>query len=228
MNHCIPPIIALVFLVTSAFVLLLIYKPQRSRDNRCTAAPINMEKTVRSSADITKNFDKDEDAHQTRPEDLLFEQQTTDAIRSGNLALVFEPFIGLGPIKFGMSKHVVEQLEAVISGLYGCYYSNGRLDAFSIAPEEAGHIVFAGQDILMMDKLEAALFLARQSNKYGQAQGGSLYFMDLGCAILQFETPIREFLFFARDYDTGEPLCGMSPESIQSYYETQMEDQINE
>ena len=134
--------------------------------------------------------------------------------------LIFEPFVGLGPLKFGLSKSEVEsmQLQSFGSGDYN--YQGEKLSAFSIYPSDAVYpIVISGEDILKMDRLSAALHLADQSADYGQAQGGSLYFIDLGCAILQYESPSREFLFFDREYDTGEPLRDMTPNSIESYYE---------
>jgi hypothetical protein len=132
----------------------------------------------------------------------------------------FDPFVGLGPLKFGMQKLEAETLLAEIPGIGDCNYQDGKLTAFSIYPSELKQdIVFAGEDILKLDKLRAVLFLADFRANYGQAQGGSLYFMDLGCAVLQFESPSREFLFFGNGYHTGEPLRDMSPYSIESYYE---------
>ncbi|AZZ92918.1 hypothetical protein EUZ85_20175 [Hahella sp. KA22] len=133
--------------------------------------------------------------------------------------LIFEPFVGLGPLKFGMSKSEVESLQAEVCGIGDCDYQDGKLSAFSIYPADAEHLIIIGEDVQKMDKFSAALHLANLSADYGQAQGGSLYFMDLGCAILQFESPSREFLFFAREYDTGEPLREMALSSIKSYYE---------
>ena len=135
------------------------------------------------------------------------------------MELVFEPFIGLGPLKFGMSESEVDSLKEKIGGVGGCSYKNGELSAFSIYPSDVEHIIFIGEDILKMEKLPAALYVAGQSSDYGQAQGGSLYFLDLGCAILQFESTCREFFFFSRIHDTGEPLRDMSLGSIKSYYE---------
>ena len=134
--------------------------------------------------------------------------------------LIFEPFVGLGPIKFGMSESDVQSLQLQINGSGDFNYQDGKLITFSIYPSDFKYpIILAGEDILKMDKLSAALHFAKESADYGQAQGGSLYFMDLGCAILQFESPSREFLFFAHEYDTGEPLRYMTPNSIESYYE---------
>ena len=133
--------------------------------------------------------------------------------------LIFEPFVGLGPIKFGISKPEVESLQAQISGIGNCNYLDGKLSAFSIHPADVEHLIIIQEDVLKMDKLAAALHLAYRSADYGQAQGGSLYFMDLGCAILQFESPSREFFFFGREYNADEPLREMSPDSIESYYE---------
>lgn len=135
------------------------------------------------------------------------------------MELIFEPQIGLGPLKFGMPKSEAELLRIEISGIVDCDYQDEKLSAFTINPIDVKNLVFAGEDLLKMDKLKAALYLAEQSINYGQAQGGSLYFMDLGCAVLQFESPSREFLFFSSSYHTGEPLKDMSPYSIKSYYE---------
>lgn len=132
--------------------------------------------------------------------------------------LCLEPFIGLGSLKFGMTEAEVNALpEAVVSEVT-CCFNNGKLAAFSLYPDDVERLVISDEDVIKMDKLAAALHLAKHSSDYGQAQGGSLYFMDLGCAILQFESPIREFFFFARDYHTGEPLMKMTPDLIESYY----------
>lgn len=139
----------------------------------------------------------------------------------GNVVMdfIFEPCVGLGRLKFDMPKSEVESQLTAISGIRDCDYKDGKLSAFTIDPIDIERLIFCGVDLLKMDKLEVALYLANQSTEYGQAQGGSLYFMDLGCAILQFEAPYREFLFFARKYNTGEPLREMSPYLIESYYE---------
>ncbi len=133
--------------------------------------------------------------------------------------MIFDPLVGLGTLKFGMPKAAVELLLEEISGLGDCIFEDGKLSAFSIYPDDVGSLMISGNDFTKMDRLAAALNLAYQSRNYGQAQGGSLYFMDLGCAILQFESPSREFFFFSQSYHTGEPLMKMSPESIEAYYE---------
>jgi hypothetical protein len=133
--------------------------------------------------------------------------------------LIFEPFVGLGPLKFGMSKSQVELVQATMDGIEDCDYQEGRLSAFTIYPSDLRHLFFSGEDVLQMEKLPAALYFAGKSADYGQAQGGSLYFMDLGCAILQFESASRGFLFFACEHDTGEPLREMTLLSIKSYFE---------
>lgn len=135
--------------------------------------------------------------------------------------LVFAPFVGLGPLKFGMSETEVNPLKENLTGIDEFVYQDGKLCAFSLYPDEAEHLFFTSEDILEMERLPAALFFANRSNDYGQAQGGSLYFMDLGCAILQFESSWREFFFFSSTYNTNEPLCNMTPESIEDYYEYQ-------
>jgi hypothetical protein len=133
--------------------------------------------------------------------------------------MIFKPFIGLGMLKFGMAKAETESLLDEISGVGDFIFKDGKLTAFTIYPDDIDSLIFSGDEIVKMDRLTAALNLAYQSGDYGQAQGGSLYFMDLGCAILQFESPSREFFFFSQDYDTGEPLMEMSPDTIAAYYE---------
>lgn len=137
------------------------------------------------------------------------------------MEFVFEPLVGVGPLKFGMPKSEVESLLGKISGVGDCTYQGGKLIAFTIHPDHFERLVLAGEELLKMDKLEVALYLADKSTDYGQAQGGSLYFMDLGCAVLQYECPWREFFFFAREYKAGEPLRKMSPYLIKFYYEDQ-------
>jgi len=133
--------------------------------------------------------------------------------------MIFEPFVGLGMLKFGMDKAEAESLLGKITGVGNSIFEDGKLTAFSVYPDDIDSLIISGDEIAKMDRLSAALNLAYQSGNYGQAQGGSLYFMDLGCAILQFESPSREFFFFSRGYDTGEPLKEMSPDSIETYYE---------
>jgi len=135
--------------------------------------------------------------------------------------LVFEPFVGLGPLKFGMPESEMELVQTTMDGIGYCDCEDGKLVAFTIHSDELTHLFFSGEDILTMGKLPAALYFAGKSSDFGQAQGGSLYFMDLGCAILQFESAFRGFLFFAREHDTGEPLKEMTLSDIQSYYEVQ-------
>jgi hypothetical protein len=134
------------------------------------------------------------------------------------MEFIFEPFVGVGPLKFGMSKSEVELVQSTIDGIGYCDYKEGKLSAFTISPADLGHLFFFGEDVLQMGKLPAALCFAGKSDDYGQAQGGSLYFMDLGCAILQFECEDREFLFFDREHETGEPLMKMTIPSIKHYY----------
>ena len=131
----------------------------------------------------------------------------------------FEPFVGLGPLKFGMSKSEVDAALTMISGINECSFQNDKLCSISIDPSEIEGLLFSGKDILKMNRLSCALYFADKSKDYGQAQGGSLYFLDLGCAILQFESSIREFFLFSRQFDTGEPLREMTPDLIQNYYE---------
>lgn len=135
------------------------------------------------------------------------------------MSLTFEPLVGVGPLKFGMTEQEAETVQKGIAGVDDCTYHHGKLCAFSLYPHEVKLLLINGKDVLQMDKLSTALHLASHSGSYGQAQGGSLYFMDLGCAICQFESPSRSFLFFNREYNTGEPLKGMTPESIAEYYE---------
>ncbi len=137
--------------------------------------------------------------------------------------LIFEPLVGLGLLKFGMTETEVNSIKEKLTGVGEFSYQDGKLCAFSLYPDEAERLFFAEEDILKMERLPAALYFANLSNDYGQAQGGSLYFMDLCCAILQFESNWREFIFFSSTYSTGEPLRKMTPESIEDYYEGQMQ-----
>lgn len=131
----------------------------------------------------------------------------------------FEPFVGFGPLKFGMIKGEVVSLVEEIDGIGNCTYQNGKLSAFLVYPDEVDNLVLLGNDVTKIGKLEIALNLAYQSGDYRQAQGGSIYYMDLGCAILQFESDTRVFLFFSSDYHTGEPLREITPGAIETYYE---------
>lgn len=135
--------------------------------------------------------------------------------------LVFEPFVGVGPLKFGMSESEVELIQTTMDGIGSCDYEEGKLSAIELYPDDLKHLFFSGEDVLQMGKLQAALYVAGQSADYGQAQGGSLYFMDLGCAILQFETVARSFLFFARESDICESLMGITLDDIEDYYKVQ-------
>ncbi|WP_434341119.1 hypothetical protein [Motilimonas cestriensis] len=141
------------------------------------------------------------------------------------MKLSFEPFVGFGPLKFGMAKDEVVSLAEEVEGIGNCTYQDGKLSAFLVYPDEVDNLVLLGDDVTKAGKLEVALNLAYQSGDYGQAQGGSLYFMDLGCAILQFESDSRGFLFFSSDYHTGEPLRKMTPGAIETYYEDNFGDE---
>lgn len=141
------------------------------------------------------------------------------------MKLVFEPFVGLEQLKFGMTRIEAKSLKNEIAGIGNFSFKDDQLCAFSVYPGEVDSLIVFGNDITNIGKLEIALNLAYQSGDYGQAQGGSLYFMDLGCAILQFESESREFLFFSSEYDTGEPLREMTPESIETYYEDSLWDE---
>lgn len=116
------------------------------------------------------------------------------------------------------------EVKRVLAGsdtFYLCDYIEGGLAAFWSDPQAIDHFRIGGVDLMQMDRLTAALHIASFSQDYGQAQGGSLYFMDLGLALIQFESPSREFVVFARTYDPGEPLRPMDAKEITDYYEAQ-------
>jgi hypothetical protein len=135
--------------------------------------------------------------------------------------LVFTPFEGCGPLRFGMPDAEVTRTLAGSDAFYLFDYIEGGLAAFWCDPHVIDHLWINGVDLMQMDRLTAALHVASLSQNYGQAQGGSLYFMDLGFALIQFESSSLEFMFFAQNYDPSEPLRPMDAKEISNYYEAQ-------
>lgn len=136
-------------------------------------------------------------------------------------ALVFQPMTGLGSLEFGLTEAKASSIASGMAGVRGLGYVDSRLALIKADPSGMEGLVYAGADILKMDYLEAALHFARTSASAGQSQGGSLYFNDLGCAILQFETHVREFLLFSSDYEQDEALRPVTLDQIRQYYDQQ-------
>ena len=132
------------------------------------------------------------------------------------------PHVQAGPYTFGMSPDDVKATAASDGVWYDFDYQNGKLVSLRCDIDAVDSLEIGGENIALMNRLDAALHVASLSNRYGQAQGGSLYFDDLGIAILQFESHIREFWFFADGFDHGEPLQSMTLESIRVYYDEQV------
>lgn len=136
-------------------------------------------------------------------------------------AHVFQPMTGLGSLEFGLTEAEASSIASGMAGVRDLGYVDGKLALIKADPSGMEDLVYAGADILQMDYLEAALHIARTSASVGQSQGGSLYFNDLGCAILQFETHLREFVFFSGDYEQDEALRPVSLDQIRQYYNQQ-------
>ena len=131
------------------------------------------------------------------------------------------PFVRAGDYDFGMTVAEVQARLSRNDVWYDYRYKDARLVALTCNIDDVDTLVISGTNVSELNHLDAALYIASLSKRPGQAQGGSLYFDDLGVAILQFESAIREFVFYAKDYDHGEPLRPMTSESICAYYEEQ-------
>ena len=140
--------------------------------------------------------------------------------------VAFDPQIGCGPLRFGMSKREAKAVGKSTPGWSDFCFKKGGLAAFTGDPDQIESLMFNDQDLLAMSNLDVALHIAKQSDDFGQALGGSLFFMDLGLAILQFESHIREFVFFNREYDPGEPLKQITLEDIRSYHDMILADAV--
>lgn len=160
------------------------------------------------------------------------------------------PHDGCGPLKFGMSPDDVTQKigaadqrftpkvwEAESKTLipspnefsqlrenspwHGCTFVDGELAVLEGDFDALTSLCLGEEDLNRMNRLEAALYLTGLSTSYGQAQGGSLYYEDLGLAILQYETPHREIVIWRQSYPQNEPLRPMTPDNIIEYFTSQ-------
>ena len=132
------------------------------------------------------------------------------------------PFERCGPIVLGASKAEVTKAVAGHAAFVHGTYVDDRLVAFTVDPDAVSRLVLDAFDLLSVDRLAAALHLASHSQDFGQAQGGSLYFLDLGIALLQFESEAREVVVFAKDHDMEEPLLAITRDDIAAYYHDQI------
>ncbi len=55
---------------------------------------------------------------------------------------IFEPFVGVGQLKFDMSKSEVESQLTAISGIRDCDYQDGKLSSFTIYPIDIERLFF--------------------------------------------------------------------------------------
>ncbi|WP_420348747.1 hypothetical protein [Pelagibius sp.] len=100
-----------------------------------------------------------------------------------------------------------------------CVFLNDSLKELHASPMRLPCLTLGGTDVLTLPILSFIEELDKANSGIGQAQGGSLYFDDIGIAILQFEVPsIREFVMFAADYDHEEPLAPVSLAEVKAYY----------
>ena len=146
--------------------------------------------------------------------------------------------IGCGPLRFGMTKAQVSEIlgppdEHIAyndgeirndAGWRECSYLDGRLVCLDGEPSRLENLRLAGTNLLSLPILSAVDVLNEANGSIGQAQGGSLYFEEIGVALLQFEhLGIRQILLFAPGYDHGEPLMRLTLADVEAYYREQAE-----
>lgn len=77
------------------------------------------------------------------------------------MKIIFEPFIRLGALKFGISKPEVDLIQATMNGVGYCDYHEGRLSAFTIFPDDLRNLFFLGEDVLQMEKTRGRFIFRR-------------------------------------------------------------------
>ncbi|MEL6544023.1 MAG: hypothetical protein AAFQ82_05320, partial [Myxococcota bacterium] len=81
-------------------------------------------------------------------------------------------------------------------------FQDGALVSFELDPLRLPEWSIDGMDLLSLPTLDAVARLAQENRGVRQAQGGSLYYEELGVAILQFETcNARSIMMWAAGVD---------------------------
>ena len=105
-----------------------------------------------------------------------------------------------------------------------CAYSKPGLERISANLHLIGQLCVFDANLLDLPILDVLGYLGDCNGGIYQAQGGSVYFDQLGIAILQFEErSIREVVLFSSSYDHHEPLRLISRSEAEEYYVEIME-----
>ena len=149
------------------------------------------------------------------------------------------PLVQCGPFRFGMS----EEETAAIAGpfadapridndtLSGWFtdqpilsadFIQNKLACIEVDPFELSCLMFGETDLLTLPTLEVVALLEKENAGIRRAQGGSLYFEDIGLALLQFETSgARTVMMWASAHDHREPLADVTYDITAKYYRDQ-------
>ena len=131
-----------------------------------------------------------------------------------------EPGVRFGLLRFGMTPEQVNAAKSDMrdADILNVEFERDRLEAIEI-DGGANAIILQNLNLLELGHLECALHLASMSSNFGQSQGGSLHFEDIGLSILQFESPgLRSFIFRQNGRTSGEPLMTVSAADITAYF----------
>lgn len=158
-------------------------------------------------------------------------------------AWTIRPSIGCGPFQFGTSTKELQKITGPFSKAdrsdnedLVCWFSDG----FIISAEFYGNqlvcieidiialpsLFYKDLYLLKIPTLEAVAFLEELNRGMRQAQGGSLYFENIGLALLQFETSgARSCMMWSPEYDHQEALADVTLEIVTQYYNEQRQDE---
>lgn len=131
-----------------------------------------------------------------------------------------EPGARFGPFRFGMPR---AEAETILSSqpdldIVRMDFEDEKLVELEVGEDIEGAI-FYGWNLLELDRLTCALYVAGASSDFGQSMGGSLHFEDLWISILQYEIPgLRTFVFRMHGRDSGEALAPVGADGIVEYF----------
>jgi hypothetical protein len=146
------------------------------------------------------------------------------------------PHQGCGPLKFGMKRSDVASLlgksdsaeRTFSSGVdelrsncpwRECLYEGNQLKRISTNFSQLGNLYLGNVNLMDGSVLAAIELLGQHNGGISQAQGGSLYFDEIGAAFKQFDDPeISEIWLYSSDFDHEEPLRELSLMEVWDYY----------